>query len=77
MGFFSKLFGGNAPACSSCGKPATHTSIDLVGKNVDGVRCKVCGQTYCLLCKTPGKELLVCDGCGSDQVSFLVDGKAP
>ena len=77
MGFFSKLFGGSGPACSSCGKPVTHISIDMVGKNVNGVRCKGCGQTYCLFCKNVARELMKCDGCGGDQFSFLVDGKLP
>ena len=61
--------------CPSCGKPVTHVSVDIQGKNVNGVKCKSCNQMYCLVCYNPAQRLLTCEKCGHDKFSFLVDGK--
>ena len=63
-----------ATLCPSCGKSVTHISIELNGKNINGVKCKRCNQMYCLSCYNPTKRLLTCEKCGNKEFSFLVDG---
>ena len=68
----SWLFGKKKPLCPACDQAVNRSQFDVQGKTLSGVKCKSCGQEYCLTCYNPAGTMLKCQKCGHEKFSFMV-----